>query len=358
MTSTIGAILPKGKTQFCDGTGTPLAGGEVAFYIPATTTPLATYEDQALTIANPNPVILDGNGEALIWGFGSYRQIVTDSSGNQIWDDIVGAPNVPVFGVDTGAANALAVAISGVASLFTGLQIIVIPAHSNTAPVTLSLNGGSPVNVTTGTNAVPTGAILAGVAAQLIFDGTNLQLLNSQIPPGAAIPGEVRALAGPTPPTGWDLCYGKTYSRAINTALFAAIGTAWGAGDGATTFLGPDLRGRGLFGADAMGGTAAGRLTDASLGGTTSATVGAVGGNELYQYHSHGATVTDPTHVHPAFLPDGAAGSYGGGASSAPTVQNTGAAATGISVAISFTGGGGSENLPPAAVINWMMFIG
>lgn len=358
MSNTIGAILPKGKTQFLDGTGVPLAGGSVAFYIPATTTQLATYQDQALSIANPNPVTLDANGEAMIWGYGSYRQIVQDSDGNTLWDEVISAPVVPAFGIDSGVANSMVVNISGIASLFTGLQLVIIPANSNTGATVLSLNGFTAVSVTAGTEPIPSGAIAVGVAAQMIFDGTNLQLLNSQVPPTSNQPGDVKAIAGNTTPPGWDLCYGKTYSRSINAALFAKIGTGWGAGDGSTTFLGPDLRGRGLFGADAMGGTAANRLTSISLGGTATAIVGAVGGDESYQTHGHSVTITDNGHVHPADLPNGAAGSYGGGANSAPTVQNTGVATTGITAVADNSGAGSSENLPPAAVINWIMFVG
>jgi len=39
-------------------------------------------------------------------------------------------------------------------------------------------------------------------------------------------------------------------SRATYAALFAAIGTTYGAGDGSTTFSLPDLRGRAPFGKD------------------------------------------------------------------------------------------------------------
>lgn len=43
-------------------------------------------------------------------------------------------------------------------------------------------------------------------------------------------------------PTGWLECDGSAVSRATYAALFTAIGTTWGAGDGSTTFNLPDLR--------------------------------------------------------------------------------------------------------------------
>lgn len=48
--------------------------------------------------------------------------------------------------------------------------------------------------------------------------------------------------------TGWLLCQGQAVSRAVYTALFIAIGTAFGAGDGSTTFNLPDVKGRSLVG--------------------------------------------------------------------------------------------------------------
>lgn len=44
-------------------------------------------------------------------------------------------------------------------------------------------------------------------------------------------------------PTGWLKCNGSTISRSSYPDLFAAIGTAYGAGNGSTTFKIPDYRG-------------------------------------------------------------------------------------------------------------------
>lgn len=87
------AILPNAMTQFLDGNGKPYAGGSVFFYIPSTTTPAATWQDPNQMTANANPVILDANGRAIIWGNGSYREVLYDSLGNVVWDQIT--YNVP-----------------------------------------------------------------------------------------------------------------------------------------------------------------------------------------------------------------------------------------------------------------------
>jgi len=61
---------------------------------------------------------------------------------------------------------------------------------------------------------------------------------------GLFIVGEVRFIAVSATPVLWLPCDGALRSRTTYAALFAAIGTAFGAGDGSTTFAVPDLRGR------------------------------------------------------------------------------------------------------------------
>ena len=56
--------------------------------------------------------------------------------------------------------------------------------------------------------------------------------------------GMIVAYAGTAAPTGWLLCDGSAVSRVTYATLFGAIGTAYGVGDGSSTFNLPDLRGR------------------------------------------------------------------------------------------------------------------
>jgi hypothetical protein len=53
--------------------------------------------------------------------------------------------------------------------------------------------------------------------------------------------GIVQAFAGTTIPTGWLLCDGSAVSRTDYAALYAVIGTTYGAGNGSTTFNLPNL---------------------------------------------------------------------------------------------------------------------
>ena len=61
--------------------------------------------------------------------------------------------------------------------------------------------------------------------------------------------GMVAPFAMTSPPTGWLACDGSAVSRTVTySALFAAISTTWGVGDGSSTFNVPDLEGAFLRG--------------------------------------------------------------------------------------------------------------
>lgn len=106
----------------------------------------------------------------------------------------------------------------------------------------------------TGTPTAPTAAIgtRSTQIANTAFVGAECQI--------AAPVGSVYTFAGATVPTGWLKCNGALLSRTTYAALFAVIGTTYGAGDGSTTFALPDLRGEFVRGADDGRGVDAGRV--------------------------------------------------------------------------------------------------
>ncbi|MBT1699864.1 tail fiber protein [Fulvivirgaceae bacterium PWU4] len=59
--------------------------------------------------------------------------------------------------------------------------------------------------------------------------------------------GEIRIFSGNYAPAGWMLCAGQTLQVSEYQALFAVIGDMYG-GDGSSTFMLPDLRGRTVVG--------------------------------------------------------------------------------------------------------------
>lgn len=98
--------------------------------------------------------------------------------------------------------------------------------------------------------------------------------------------GAIIVYAGIGAPTGYLACDGSAISRATYIALFNALGTTYGSGDGVSTFNLPNLIGRMVMGqATGLGHT----------GGSVSATLSDPGHNHTQNAHTH----TDAGHDHP-----------------------------------------------------------
>lgn len=177
-----------------------------------------------------------------------------------------------------------------------------------------------------------------------------------------------------TLPDKWLWRDGSAVSRTTYAALFAEIGTTYGAGDGSTTFNVPDDRGRVTAGKDDMGGTAASRLTS-SGSGVDGATLGAAGGaetNTLTQAqmpsHSHTATatVTDPGHDHDIDTWHISGSDTASRVSSNATTTffgtaSTKTAKTNITVAVTNASAGSGDahnNVQPTLVVNKIIYAG
>jgi microcystin-dependent protein len=194
------------------------------------------------------------------------------------------------------------------------------------------------------------------VTSGVISDGSitpaKLDTTVSLVPTGAVVP-----FAGSAAPSNWLLCFGQAVSRTAFAALFATLGTVYGAGDGSTTFNLPDLRGRVVAGEDDMGGTSANRLT-AQSGGLNGDTLGATGGAETHTL----ITAEIPSHNHLGGLGDTVSDAYIYGASatgtpgSATTNVGTGAGAPTFQGLTSSTGGGGAHNnVQPTLILNYII---
>lgn len=173
----------------------------------------------------------------------------------------------------------------------------------------------------------------------LITDGSGVLSFGSSLPAGTVI-----AHAGTSLPSGFLACNGSNVSRTTYAALFSAIGTTWGAGDGSTTFTLPDLRRRTLVGS----------------GGVSSAgpanTVGSTGGTETNN-DAHTHSFTPAGTISAASTWSQASGADGANGRSWP--QTSGAAA-----AYTFSGSGGTtgsalsstqSQFQPSAVVQYVI---
>lgn len=97
-----------------------------------------------------------------------------------------------------------------------------------------------------------------------IYNGTNW------VSSSGASTGQIIDFAGSSVPTYALACDGSAVSRTTYAALFAILGTTWGAGDTTTTFNLPDLRRKVTVGS---GGSGSGTLAN---------TVGSSGGEESH----------------------------------------------------------------------------
>lgn len=126
--------------------------------------------------------------------------------------------------------------------------IIVDDTCSDELNISMPLTKATRDNINSGTAAAGTILAADGVG------GANWSTPTVQTPAGA-----VMHYAMQTAPDGWLVCNGAAVSRLTYPALFAAIGITYGAGDGATTFKLPDLRGEFIRGWDGGRGVDGGR---------------------------------------------------------------------------------------------------
>jgi microcystin-dependent protein len=223
-----------------------------------------------------------------------------DSAGNQVKITASGAVNATSSGISSGTATAsfsggVLVVNSNVntpaniqaGSILIGNNVANSKYVTLQAPSSLGANysltlppsngGGTAFLTIDSSNNMNEGPLVAnGITASNIANATitTTQLAASVV--NALSPtGSVTMYGGTSAPTGWQLCDGTALNRTTFAALFAAIGTAYGNGDGSTTFNVPDMRGlfpRGVTGASGNDPDAASRT--AVNGGNTGNNVG------------------------------------------------------------------------------------
>ena len=245
---------------------------------------------------------LIGNGEqAANWG-----NTTNTNLGSLIEQAITGVANITMSGASTtlvsgnGISDEARNAVLVLGGTIASAANLVVPTSNKFYAVRNATTGGYTVTVKTSAG---TGVALANGFTQLMYcDGTNVVLAsipvnatngnasvtgtlavasNATVGGDLAVTGSITQggglvmptgamleYGGSAAPTGWLLCDGSAVSRTTYSALFAVLSTAYGAGDGSTTFNVPDRRGK--FGIGVNGtytrGSSGGSTTTSSAG--------------------------------------------------------------------------------------------
>lgn len=308
------------RPQFFDDNGDPLAGGKLFWYEAGSSTKCNTFTDSTGATPNADPMILDAAGrpQTEIWltAGQAYKAVAspstdTDPPTNSLWDEddirgigdvtatssewlasgltptYISATSFSVPGDQTSTlkmGRALKIVDSGGTkygwikeSVFTTLTTVTMDQNSDTlaSPVsTVSygiLQGGVDSSVPISSDDIPIREDATDGSKQWRADLANVPTGTTMVSvagAGTILPaGLMFPYAGSSIPTGWLDCDGSAISRTTYAALFAAISTAWGAGDGSLTFNLPDCRGRAPIGAGT--GTVAESATASSGNGFT-----------------------------------------------------------------------------------------
>jgi microcystin-dependent protein len=278
--------------QFDNQTFLPLSGGKVYFIQAGTTsTPQNAFQDNALTIPYPNPYTLDASGRIpqLFFADGTIKIRIVNSAGVQQFI----ADNILVMGPTSGGGG------GGSVDPTTVLQTGDIKMVYGTG----SLTGFVRANGRTIGNAS------SGASERANSDTESLFAFLWTVDSNLTVSG------------------GRGISAAADYAANKTITL-------------PDFRGRAPYGDDAMGASAANRLTSSYFGAASA--LGAVGGDEKTALTSAGQL---PSHQHDVFLKDpghkhssgwGLNGlGYTSGGAGPPAVtggNDTGNATTGITI--------------------------
>jgi Phage Tail Collar Domain len=360
------ALLPNAEQQYFNNNGQPLASGSVTYYVPGTTTLKTTWQNSNQTVNNTNPVNLDIGGKGIMYGQGSYRQVVQDNLGNTIWDQVTTA---------YGASSP-----SGSTGTDTAPVGTILPFSGFTLPTNWQLAYGQALSRTTYATLMAAITIQASSISCINTSTTLTGFADTSI---IRIGAPIEATCLPTSTTVASITNATTIvvsQAAAATSTVTATIFPWGNGDQVSTFNVPDMRGRSPVGADCMGYVAsgnacAGNLT-ATYYGSNPGAPGQTGGSQDYTFLQanlpsvnftvSGITLNDPGHTHSPtagnFVQNlNSSGVYatGGLGSFAPT---TASATTGITISSqghAASGGSGTPipNIQPSVTTDYIIKV-
>jgi microcystin-dependent protein len=311
--------IPISMTQQFGDDDLPLAGGKL-YLIQAGTvsTPQNGFQDSALTLPWPNPIILSASGRIpqFFLADGSIKIRLTDANG---------------------------VAVAGM----TVDGLVVTGASSGGG-------GGSPVDATT---ILATGDIKVKYGTGVLsgFVRCNARTL------GSATSGASERANADTQAL-FEYLWNTDPNLTVSTGRGASSIADWGANKTITL---PDWRGRAIAALDDMGNTAAGRLT-ATYFGTSAIVLGAAGGAESKTLaaanmaaHTHSGTTgndsPDHTHTTPNILVSTGVSATPSGPGFSGSVANVASGGASARHTHAFTTDSGTGTGTPVAIASPMM---
>ena len=350
-------------TQIFKDDGTVNVGGLVYTYLAGTTTPATTWTKSDQTVQNSNPIVLNSAGrppqEIWLQAQQPYKFVVTDAAivplNPGTYDNISGVNDVTL------AAGTFSSWATGTTPTLISSSSFSVAGNQTTTYITgLRLKFYTTAGIVYGTIMTSVYTTLTTVTmsmddSQVLDSGLSAVFYSNVLPlatSGTVPAGTILMWAGLSAPNGYVQCPvasggAQLVSRTLFAALFAALGTTWGAGDGSTTFGIPWFP-SGYGGVHDITG-----ISNQTTGSVISHTHGTTDPG-----HTHGHT--DPGHNH-ASLNGSFAGttgtgsvgyaSYANGASPTTAIATTGITNTSSVTGISVNATGGSVNLTAGVTI-------
>ncbi len=178
------------------------AGFKLYTYETTTSTPLATYSDTALSVANANPTIADSAGRFIQIFIGDaklYKAVLKDADDVTVWTADPIDPKIfslndfdprptSFWGTTAGTAAAFTLVADPVISTYANTQTFFFACHlDNTAAPTIAIDGLTALNIKKydglGSKvALEVGDIQAGQRYEATNDGTDIIILNPEKP--------------------------------------------------------------------------------------------------------------------------------------------------------------------------------
>jgi microcystin-dependent protein len=262
-------------------------------------TKLATIATAGKVLNSATTATADNTNNAIVARDGSGNFSATGVTATTFTGTLAGSITGSAPTLTTGRTIALTGDVTGTTDAFNGsANVSAATTIANNAVTTAKI---ADANVTTAKIAD------ANVTTAKIADSNvTLEKLVAAVQQSLVPAGAVQAFAMNSAPSGWLAANGSNVSRSTYAALFSAIGTTYGAGDGSTTFALPDLRGYFLRGTGTNSdGTASGTFgakTADALKTHTHSVSGNTGTESAGHTHSvSGSTSSNGAHQHTTY---------------------------------------------------------